>query len=191
MRGCDQPVMVQCPPPVAERCPTPPQQPPPFVRAANEDLCIQCSAAPEVYADPSNPRADCTPRRPAPAPSRPPHQARPHPVPHSTDKNFVPSYLHEPENMAKIIAHDYQRQWIDERDTWEDSHATSNDHQRMRMLNRCSETENKFVEHQKCARAAKAEMAEGRIPDCKKRSTTQRPWYPPGKVCVVRRRCGC
>ena len=45
--------------------------------------------------------------------------------------------------MAKIIAHDYQRQWVDERDSWEESHATSNDNQRMRMQNRCSHQERK------------------------------------------------
>ena len=45
--------------------------------------------------------------------------------------------------MAKIIAHDYQRQWVDERDSWEQSHATSNDNQRLRMQNRCNQQERK------------------------------------------------
>ncbi|XP_043231151.1 atherin-like isoform X1 [Amphibalanus amphitrite] len=192
-----QPVVVACPIPAQQAQPHhqqhqhQPQQPPPFVRAANTEHCIPCSAAPEVWADPSDPRADCTPHRPPPPQHHAPHQQRPRPQPASTDRNFVPSYLHEPENMAKIIAHDYQRQWVDERDSWEESHATSNDNQRMRMQNRCSHQERKFVEHQKCARDTKAKVAEGQLPDCRKKSTTRRPWYPPGKVCVVRRRCGC
>ena len=90
-----QPVVVACP--MAAQQPTQQQQPqmPPFVRAANEAHCIPCSAAPEVWADPADPRVDCTPQRPPPPQYQAPNQQqRPRPPPASNDKNFVPSYLH-------------------------------------------------------------------------------------------------
>ncbi|XP_037090315.1 uncharacterized protein LOC119110547 isoform X2 [Pollicipes pollicipes] len=59
----------------------------------------------------------------------------------SNSKLFIPSYLHEKEIMARMVAHDYGRQWLAERDAWHQLHATSDDHLRERMLERCRDTE--------------------------------------------------
>ncbi|XP_037090314.1 uncharacterized protein LOC119110547 isoform X1 [Pollicipes pollicipes] len=81
----------------------------------------------------------------------------------SNSKLFIPSYLHEKEIMARMVAHDYGRQWLAERDAWHQLHATSDDHLRERMLERCRDTEARYVDSQKCYRNLKEEIARGRL----------------------------
>ena len=49
--------------------------------------------------------------------------------------------VQEKQIMSRIVAHDYGRQWLTERDAWLEQHATSDDSLRTRMLERCQKTE--------------------------------------------------
>ena len=59
-----------------------------------------------------------------------------------TDLRFSPCSVHQEKAvMARMVAHDYGRQWLAERDAWHEQHATSDDSLRTRMLERCQNTE--------------------------------------------------
>ncbi|XP_043203298.1 uncharacterized protein LOC122371214 isoform X1 [Amphibalanus amphitrite] len=86
-----------------------------------------------------------------------------------SSKSFLPSYIHDKEIMARMVSHDYGRQWLAERDAWFEQHATSDDSLRTRMLDRCQKTEIEYVNAQKCYRDLKEQIARGRLAGSKKK----------------------